>query len=130
MDANAEPAKHGCNVMEASVYMSSKFLPNSLWVPVNAPACWPDTTTAMDVGTVDPQVLRHVVDVHCHPTDASIITPDSMERLPITVCAMSSRPSDQLLVRDLATNYPSKVIPAFGQFFIQLFNFSGHSDIV
>ncbi|THH30530.1 hypothetical protein EUX98_g3650 [Antrodiella citrinella] len=37
-----------------------------------------------------------------------------MDELPIRVCAMSTRPSDQALVRDLAQRYPDKVVPAFG----------------
>lgn len=37
-----------------------------------------------------------------------------MDQLPITICAMSSRPSDQSLVRDLALRYPEKVVPGFG----------------
>ncbi|KAG6335473.1 hypothetical protein ID866_3623 [Astraeus odoratus] len=37
-----------------------------------------------------------------------------MDNLPITICAMSSRPSDQSLVRDLAFAYPDKVVPCFG----------------
>ncbi|KAF9041837.1 Metallo-dependent hydrolase [Hymenopellis radicata] len=59
-------------------------------------------------------VLNHIVDVHCHPTDAESISPESMDNLKITVCAMSSRQSDQPLVRALATAYPEKVIPCFG----------------
>ena len=60
-------------------------------------------------------VLRHVVDVHCHPTDAPDgIPPSSMQRLDITVCAMSTMQSDQVRVRDLATAYPKKVVPCFG----------------
>ena len=60
-------------------------------------------------------VLRHVVDVHCHPTDAPDgIPPSSMQRLGITVCAMSTVQSDQPRVRDLATAYPEKVVPCFG----------------
>ncbi|KIK07248.1 hypothetical protein K443DRAFT_673506 [Laccaria amethystina LaAM-08-1] len=58
-------------------------------------------------------VLRHIVDVHCHPTDAAISS-DSMDRLKITVCAMSTMISDQQRVRDLATLYPQKVVPCFG----------------
>lgn len=61
-------------------------------------------------------VLRHVVDVHCHPTDAPQISPEAMDQLQITVCAMASRESDQPLVRNLATSHPSKVIPCFGVF--------------
>ncbi|KIK87032.1 hypothetical protein PAXRUDRAFT_831866 [Paxillus rubicundulus Ve08.2h10] len=58
-------------------------------------------------------VLRHVVDVHCHPTD-SVATTEAMDNLSITICAMSSRQADQLLVRDLAKAYPEKVFPCFG----------------
>ncbi|KAJ6575405.1 TatD DNase family Scn1 [Mycena capillaripes] len=59
-------------------------------------------------------VLQHVVDVHCHPTDASSISADSMERLEICVCAMSTYQRDQSLVRNLALENPTKVIPCFG----------------
>ncbi|KAJ7459172.1 hypothetical protein B0H11DRAFT_181115 [Mycena galericulata] len=59
-------------------------------------------------------VLRHVVDVHCHPTEAPFISAESMENLEITVCAMSTHQGDQSLVRDLALRYPQKVIPCFG----------------
>lgn len=38
-----------------------------------------------------------------------------MDNLAITICAMSSRPADQSLVRDLANAYPDKVVPCFGQ---------------
>ncbi|KAH7923253.1 Metallo-dependent hydrolase [Leucogyrophana mollusca] len=60
-----------------------------------------------------PAVLRHVVDVHCHPTDSEI-SQLSMDRLPITICAMATRQADQGLVRDLAAAHPDKVIPCFG----------------
>jgi Tat protein secretion system quality control protein TatD with DNase activity len=60
-------------------------------------------------------VLHHIIDVHCHPTDAPTISPNSMDRLQITICAMSTMQSDQQLVRDLATSYPTKVVPCFGQ---------------
>jgi hypothetical protein len=40
-------------------------------------------------------VLRHVVDAHCHPTDASSISAESMERLEISVSAMSTWQGDQ-----------------------------------
>ncbi|KAF5368579.1 hypothetical protein D9758_002183 [Tetrapyrgos nigripes] len=59
-------------------------------------------------------ILHHVVDVHCHPTDAPSISSSSMENLPITICAMSSNQSDQSRVRNLASAYPEKVIPCFG----------------
>ncbi|KAH7886043.1 hypothetical protein F5I97DRAFT_1195195 [Phlebopus sp. FC_14] len=60
-----------------------------------------------------PDILRHVVDVHCHPTDSDV-TAEGMNDLQITICAMSSRQSDQPLVRELALAYPTKVIPCFG----------------
>ncbi|KAK0208919.1 TatD related DNase-domain-containing protein [Desarmillaria ectypa] len=62
----------------------------------------------------DESVLQHVVDVHCHPTDAPSISPESMDELQITICAMGSRTSDQALVKKLASSYPKKVIPCFG----------------
>jgi len=67
-----------------------------------------------DLPSVD--ILRHVVDVHCHPTDAPEgVSSDSMDKLGITICAMSSMQSDQGKVRDLHTRYPEKVVPCFGQ---------------
>lgn len=62
-------------------------------------------------------VLCHIVDVHCHPTDApgGVVSSDSMDKLDITICAMSSMESDQGKVRDLRTRYPEKVVPCFGQ---------------
>ncbi|KAF7347605.1 Dnase family scn1 [Mycena venus] len=60
-----------------------------------------------------PRVLRHIVDVHCHPTD-SPISAKSMEQLEISVCAMSTHHGDQSMVRDLALQNPAKVIPCFG----------------
>ncbi|KAG6813209.1 hypothetical protein H0H92_013096 [Tricholoma furcatifolium] len=59
-------------------------------------------------------VLEHIVDVHCHPTDAPSISEESIARLPIKICAMSSMEADQNLVRDLALANPAKVIPCFG----------------
>ncbi|EGO00869.1 hypothetical protein SERLA73DRAFT_87191 [Serpula lacrymans var. lacrymans S7.3] len=69
--------------------------------------------SSASVSLVAPEVLRHVVDVHCHPTDSEI-SPNTMDKLPITICAMATRMEDQRLVRDLATAYPSKVMPCFG----------------
>ncbi|KAL5495101.1 SCN1 [Sanghuangporus weigelae] len=58
-------------------------------------------------------VLKHVVDVHCHPTDSEI--PISVvDELPITICAMATRYEDQVLVADLARAHPDRVIPSFG----------------
>ncbi|KIP11098.1 hypothetical protein PHLGIDRAFT_100014 [Phlebiopsis gigantea 11061_1 CR5-6] len=59
------------------------------------------------------EVLSHLVDVHCHPTD-SPISHDVMSTLPIRICAMATRSTDQSLVRDLAVAYPDNVIPCFG----------------
>jgi hypothetical protein len=59
-------------------------------------------------------VLKHIVDVHVHPTDSAIV-PQAMEDLAIKICAMSTRKSDQGLVHDLASKYPDKVIPCFGK---------------
>lgn len=60
-----------------------------------------------------PSVLRHIVDVHCHPTDSEIPV-KSMDNLPIIIGAMSTLQADQVLVRDLATAFPDKVVPSFG----------------
>jgi hypothetical protein len=60
-----------------------------------------------------PSVLRHVVDVHCHPTDSEIPV-KIMDNLPIALCAMSTLQADQGLVRDLAAAFPAKVVPCFG----------------
>ncbi|KAG2368799.1 hypothetical protein BDR07DRAFT_1468803 [Suillus spraguei] len=60
-----------------------------------------------------PSVLRHVVDVHCHPTDSEISV-KSMDNLPITIVAMSTFQANQGLVRDLAIAFPDKVMPSFG----------------
>ncbi|GBE77438.1 hypothetical protein SCP_0103130 [Sparassis crispa] len=60
-----------------------------------------------------PSVLRHIVDVHCHPTD-TITSSEVISELPIRICAMATRQSDQRLVADLATAHPDKVTPCFG----------------
>ncbi|KAG6842461.1 hypothetical protein C0991_007591 [Blastosporella zonata] len=59
-------------------------------------------------------VLEHIVDVHCHPTDAPYISDQSIARLSITICAMSSMQADQQLVRELALARPTRVVPCFG----------------
>jgi hypothetical protein len=72
---------------------------------------------AQETETVDDVslgVLRHVVDVHCHPTDSP--TPlSTMNSLPIRICAMATRRDDQERVAELALQHPEKVIPAFGE---------------
>jgi Tat protein secretion system quality control protein TatD with DNase activity len=61
-----------------------------------------------------PQVLAHLVDVHCHPTDAPSITTSSIESLPSTLCAMSTQAGDQSKVAALARAHPDRIVPAFG----------------
>lgn len=60
------------------------------------------------------RVLCHVVDVHCHPTDGPEISHETMQNLKIKICAMATHQSNQHRVRDLALQYPDKVIPCFG----------------
>jgi len=60
-----------------------------------------------------PEVLKHITDVHCHPTD-SPVSDASMQQLEISICAMSYMQSNQDQVKALATSYPDKVLPAFG----------------
>ncbi|TRM66273.1 hypothetical protein BD626DRAFT_487260 [Schizophyllum amplum] len=58
-------------------------------------------------------VLTHIVDVHCHPTDSPI--PDELLKEPgHKMCAMATRRGDQARVAALARAYPKRVIPAFG----------------
>ncbi|KAF9531935.1 TatD DNase family Scn1 [Crepidotus variabilis] len=60
-------------------------------------------------------ILAHITDVHCHPTDApGGVSTSSMQQLGIHICAMSSGPHDQEKVKALATAYPEKATPAFG----------------
>src|SRR6266404_667477 len=61
-----------------------------------------------------PEVLAHLVDVHCHPTDAPSVTASSIESLPCTLCAMSTRAEDQSKVAALARAHPERIVPAFG----------------
>ncbi|KZT54121.1 Metallo-dependent hydrolase [Calocera cornea HHB12733] len=59
------------------------------------------------------ELLAHLTDVHCHPTDSD--TPRSaMEALRIRVCAMATRSDDQEKVKRLAADWPDKVTPCFG----------------
>lgn len=53
-------------------------------------------------------VLEHVVDVHCHPTDNEVGVEDAAN-LPIRLCAMATRADDQAKVADLATKNPKRV---------------------
>ncbi|KAG8933438.1 hypothetical protein FRC02_011816 [Tulasnella sp. 418] len=59
------------------------------------------------------EVLEHVTDVHCHPTD-SPIPDDIMDSLKIKVCSMATRADDQEKVKELARKWPDKVTPCFG----------------
>ncbi|KAF8204025.1 TatD DNase family Scn1 [Pholiota molesta] len=68
-----------------------------------------------NTSTPNADVLRHIVDVHCHPTDApGGVSDASMERLGITICAMATMQSDQDKVKALALRFPEKVVPCFG----------------
>ncbi len=85
------------------------------------------TSDSLSLDLPSAKVLQHIVDVHCHPTDApGGVSDASMERLKITICAMSTMPSDQDKVRSLALRYPDKVVPCFGQFHLLLV---GYVDI-
>lgn len=54
-------------------------------------------------------VLTHIVDVHCHPTEEEGNIPDSvMDDLRIQICAMASRADDQVKVADLTIRCPTK----------------------
>jgi len=53
-------------------------------------------------------VLAHVVDAHCHPTDNEVEGED-VASLPIRLCAMATRADDQAKVADLATKNPKRV---------------------
>lgn len=60
------------------------------------------------------EVLAHIIDVHCHPTVAPSIAASTIESLPCTLCAMSTREDDQSKVASLARARPDRVVPAFG----------------
>lgn len=61
-----------------------------------------------------PEVLAHLVDVHCHPTDVPSIASSTIESLPCTLCAMSTQEGDQSKVAALARARPDRIVPAFG----------------
>lgn len=61
-----------------------------------------------------PEVFAHLIDVHCHPTVAPTITASTIESLPCTLCAMSSRVEDQSKVAALVRARPDRVVPGFG----------------
>ena len=68
-----------------------------------------------ELDRVPREVLAHVVDVHCHPTDSDFgMTSEFVKELPVRICAMSTRRSDQEPVAKLARAHPEKVIPCFG----------------
>lgn len=54
-------------------------------------------------------VLKHVVDAHCHPTDEIDISSEDMDSMSIKICAMATRSDDQIRVAELAQRYPEKV---------------------
>jgi Tat protein secretion system quality control protein TatD with DNase activity len=61
-----------------------------------------------------PEILVHIVDVHCHPTDALSIAASTIESLPCTLCAMATQEGDQSKVAALARARPDRIVPAFG----------------
>ena len=71
------------------------------------------------VDNVPSEILAHVVDVHCHPTDSDMATTlAAVQDSPMRLCAMATRGSDQQLVADLARAHPEKVTPCFGWYMI------------
>ncbi|KAI9448844.1 TatD DNase family Scn1 [Russula earlei] len=61
-----------------------------------------------------PEILAHIVDVHCHPQVAPSIAASTIEALPCTLCAMSTQREDQPKVAALARARPDRIVPAFG----------------
>ena len=61
------------------------------------------------------EVLEHVVDVHCHPTDGGDIADNVMNNLHIRICAMSTHANDLERVADLARRFPNNVIISLRQ---------------
>lgn len=61
-----------------------------------------------------PEVFAHLIDVHCHPTDAPTIAASTIESLPCTLCPMASQVDDQSKVAALARARPDRIIPGFG----------------
>ena len=61
-----------------------------------------------------PEVFVHLIDVHCHPTDAPTIAASTIESLPCTLCPMASQVDDQSKVAALARARPDRVVPGFG----------------
>ncbi len=76
---------------------------------------WNSTKTPMAEGHVQNvqlpgnDVLEHVYDVHCHPTDEIDIPDAIMDDLSIRICAMATRSDDQSRVSALSRRYPQKV---------------------
>ncbi|KAI0660587.1 hypothetical protein C8Q70DRAFT_913608 [Cubamyces menziesii] len=86
-------------------------------VSTSIPAAIPseDVLLQRELDRVPREVLAHVVDVHCHPTDSDFgMTSEFVKELPVRICAMSTRRSDQEPVAKLARAHPEKVIPCFG----------------
>lgn len=65
--------------------------------------------------SVDPSVLAHIVDVHCHPVETPY-DDQTMDDLPIHICAMATTALDQQKVATLTKKWPDKVTPAFGTY--------------
>jgi len=71
------------------------------------------STTALDMTEIpslpSSDVLEHIVDVHCHPTDEAEIADDVMNNLHIKICAMATNSNDQQRVAGLAMRFPDNV---------------------
>ncbi|BFZ60608.1 Cut9-interacting protein scn1 [Saitoella coloradoensis] len=69
-----------------------------------------------DEATVDmpDELLSLISDAHCHATDSMSTIPLIPSLTLNRICAMATRLSDQILVAQIAMEYPNKVIPAFG----------------
>jgi Tat protein secretion system quality control protein TatD with DNase activity len=70
-------------------------------------------------------VLEHVVDVHCHPTDEIEIADHVMNSLHIKICAMATNSNDQQRVADLAKRFPHNVWTIFVSFGEMISLFTG-----
>jgi hypothetical protein len=67
-----------------------------------------DLLPRLQMGLPAKDVLAHIVDVHCHPTDNEVGVEDAAS-LPIRLCAMATRADDQAKVADLANKNPKRV---------------------
>ena len=80
--------------------------------------------------TIPQDLRRRLHDAHCHPTDH----PNTLAEIDPTasgsLCAMSTRPTDQSLVDTFAKDNPDNVVPFFGYhpWFAYLFSIDGEAN--